>query len=670
MRTKVTLVLVFLNVALFFFIFKFERSWRTEAASREARRRVLGPEAANIRSLQVTSTAPGGSFSLVRDRDTWFLTQPLDHWPANPHAVSAMLNGLQLLEHETSFAVADLARNQQTLADFGLLKPKLTVAFSSGDPATAGSPPRVTTLRIGDSTPDGRRLYLLSPDGERVHVVSRSLADSLALPPEQLRSDALFSVQVFEARSLSVQIAPSAAEAGAAGVRVRVRREGTRWTFDAPITARASRIALELAINELNALHAKSFPATPAPTLPSAAPAMRIALEGRNGLETLFLGEPVPAAAPAATARPPGPTSAAPPPAATEFYAQLEGRRDLFTVAVPASLLDVLRNAQESLREKRILDFDPAAVTAISLSSPVQPNQLPFELKRLVDATTGAPTDTSRDWQFVRRGEDASSSRTQPADPTAVQRLLTQLTTLSAEKFKSDAPTSADLEEWGFNRPAREVRLALGGSTAPLVLRIGTDASRNAYARVGTPADPGNSIYLVPREILNELVMTPTAWRNRAVTPPLPATARVSALKLTDLVPAPRLVFETTFNAAGEPATPPRDPPAVQQVVAALRALRAKEYLDGGFTERVLAGGDERPWRYQLEATIAVPGSAGAEQTSTLTLLLTERMGGTQQFAGIKELDTVFALEQPLVDALWSLTYGARDPGPLPEPKP
>ena len=29
MRTKVTLILVFLNVALFLFIFKFERGWRT-----------------------------------------------------------------------------------------------------------------------------------------------------------------------------------------------------------------------------------------------------------------------------------------------------------------------------------------------------------------------------------------------------------------------------------------------------------------------------------------------------------------------------------------------------------------------------------------------------------------------------------------------------------------
>ena len=179
MRPKVTLVLIFLNVALFFFIFKFERTWRTEAASREAKRRVLGPEAANIRSLEVTSAAPAGSFGMERERDTWFLTKPLDRWPANSHAVSGILHGLELLEHETSFAVADLSKNNQTLADFGLLKPKLTVAFSSGDPAIpAGAALPPTRLHIGDSTPDGKRLYILSPDGARIHVVNRSLADS------------------------------------------------------------------------------------------------------------------------------------------------------------------------------------------------------------------------------------------------------------------------------------------------------------------------------------------------------------------------------------------------------------------------------------------------------------------------------------------------------------
>ena len=75
MRTKVTLVLLFLNVALFFFIFRFERRWRTEDDWKETRRRVLGAEATDIRSLEITG--PNRSVSLEKRGDTWFITKPL-----------------------------------------------------------------------------------------------------------------------------------------------------------------------------------------------------------------------------------------------------------------------------------------------------------------------------------------------------------------------------------------------------------------------------------------------------------------------------------------------------------------------------------------------------------------------------------------------------------------
>lgn len=658
MRTKVTLVLIFLNVALFFFIFKFERNWRTEAASLEARRRVLGAEAADIQSLEVTSTAANASFRLERRRETWFLTKPLE-WPANPHAASAIVNELMALEHDASFAVADLEKNKQTLAEFGLDKPKLTITFASGDPTAGNATRPPTTLKIGDATPDGKRLYVLSPSGDRVHVVGRSLLDTLSIPLDQLRADILLSVRVFEARSLIVQTAGTTADGNrpTGNIRVRIRREtdGTRWTFDAPITAKASKTAVELAINELNALHAKSFPAN-APSSPSSAPSMQVTLNGNGRQETLFLGEPV---------RPPAPAAAGKP-AEVEYFAQLEGRAALFTVVVPVSLLDTLRNSLDTLREKRILEFDPAAVTAVTLAAPVQPNQPPLTLQRL-EAPAGQ-TGTAPSWQIVRRGDGGSGPQTQPAERAVVQRLLDRLALLTAEKFKSDAPASADLEEWGFNRPVREITLTSAGSTTPVVLRLGTDANRNVYARVGTPTDPGAAVYQINGDILNDLPLAAIAWRDRAVAEPLPPNARIAALKLTDLT-SKQALFEVAFTPKGEPTTAPRDPKAVQAVVAGLRTLRAKEFVGGGFAERVNAAGDERPWQFQLDATIALPGAGGVEQTTTLTVFLTERLGGSQQFAGIKELNTVFALEQPMVDALWSLAYGTRDPGPPDERK-
>ncbi len=664
MRTKVTLVLVFLNVALFFFIFKFERTWRTEAASLEARRRVLGPEAADLRAIEVA--APGGAgFRLVRERDHWMIVKPLDRWPANPHAAAAIVNELQSLEHDASFLVEDLAKNKQTVADFGFAAPKLVLTLQAGDPAAGAAARTVVELKIGDSTPDGKRLYVLSPDGKRIHVVGRSLADRLATPLDQLRSDTVFGIRVFEARSLGLQTNPGpgaeAVRTNATAARVRIRKEGTRWIFDAPITARASTAAVELALTELHGLRAKSFPAPGAGPLPSVAPALRLAVEGNNVQEILYLGEPVaPVPAPAAGA----PAAAAP--REVEFYAQLDGRSSLFTVAVPRPLLDSLRNAQETLREKRILDFDPAALTAITVSAPLQSSQPPLDLKRIVDPAA-AGGEAGRDWQIVRRGDNTPGPRTLPADPAAILRLVSRLGGLAAEGFKSDAPTSADLEAWGFNRPVREVELTLAGTAAPLVLWLGTDAARNLYARTGPRAEPGTSVYRVDPAILAELRYDATAWRDRAVLAPLPAAARLAALRLTDLE-SKNPLLDLTFNAAGEPAPAPREPKAVAAVVAALRALRAREYVEGGYTERVYTAGDDRPWRYLLEAVVAVPAAGGTEQTSPLAVRLTERVGGAQQFGGIKEVDTVFALEQPLVDALWALTYGPRDPGPAPAP--
>ncbi len=520
MRTKVTLVLIFLNVALFFFIFKFERNWRTEAASLEARKRVLGPEAADIRTLEITTLARTGEFSLERKRDTWTLTKPLE-WPANQHAVRTIVNELQTLEHEASFTVADAAKNGQTLTDFGLDKPRMTVAFASGDPAIGGGAPRpATVLRIGLTTVDDKRLYVLSPTGDRVHVVRRSLLDSLSVQLAQLRADNLLSIGVYEVRSLLVQ-------AGTAGARIRLRRDGNRWTFESPITARANKTAIEVAISDLKALTAKSFPSAPSGPLPSAAPALRVAIEGNGRQETLLLGEPVPVAAPTGAAA----TAKADP----EYFAQLEGRNALFTVVVPAPLMAQLRNAQETLREKRILEFDPAAVTAITLGAPVLPNQPPLTLQRL-EPTAGQSANASPPWQIVRRTDGTQAGpQTLPADRALVQRLLERLALLSAEKFKSDAPTSADLEEWGFNRPVRVVTINATGSATPVVLSLGTDLNRNVYARVGTLTDAGTSIFQVEAEILNDLPIVPLSWRDRAVAEPLPPTARIASLKLTDL---------------------------------------------------------------------------------------------------------------------------------------
>jgi hypothetical protein len=656
-RTKVTLVLVFLNVALFFFIFKFERAWRTDAALQETRRRVLGSETADIRSISVTNGNGGQGFQVVRIRDDWLLTQPID-WPANRDAVQRIISELQLLDDETNFKVADLPKNGMSLADYGLDKPKMTVAFTSGGASPTSTEPTAaptTILRLGDTTPDRNRLYVLSPDGTRVHVVNRALIDALSVPVEQLRADTIFTIHVFEARALSVQ---------SSGARARIRRDGSAWLFDTIINAHASKTAMDLAINALNKLHVKSFPPTPPATPPSDAPSLRVTIDGNGRSETLVLGNPVTPGTPANTAPgTPGSTTEG----ETEYFAQLAGpnsvRAPVFTVMVSNQLLENLRHAQEDLRERRILEFDPATVASVTLSAPNRPG---VTLQRLDVSNAESP------WQVVRRTDGAAGAQATPADTRATRQLLDKLSLLSATKFESDVPSSAQLEAWGFNRPEREITLGLtaapGVTNRTLLLQLGVDGRGGIFARVGTsPSDVGASVYAVNVDLTEDFPVDLIAWRDRTLRE-LPPTARISALKLADLSTG-KVIYETTLDAAGQPVTAPRDAAALRTVLAALRSLRAKGLVQEGFPEKVMVGGDERSWRYQLDATVVLPGGGGGEQTNTSTLFFTERTGGSHQLGGAKDLDLVFELEQPLVDALWSLTYGARDPGPQLETK-
>lgn len=645
MRTKITLILVFLNVALFFFIFKFERGWRTEQASLEARRRVLGPETADIRSIQISG--PGvTTIKLQRAGDLWSLTEPIE-WPANPHAVNRIVNELQFLDHETSFRVADLEKNHQSLADYGLDHPKLTVTFTAGN-ATGGLG-QPESLRIGDETKVGNRLYVLSPDDQRVHVVGLSLIRTLSLSLDELRSDNVLTIPYYETRSLNLQ--------DASNLRVRIRRDSNnRWVFESPIIARASKVNVELAINALNALRVQSFVTKGSTDAnPATDPTLRITLEGNNRRETLLLGSEI-----GPTAIPAAPDASVTPAAATRpdvgFYAMLEGKSTLFTVSVPSVLLDYLRNAQEKLRETRILDFDANAVTALTLSAPNQPD---LTLQRLETGAPGANPGASA-WQIVRR-EVNQGPQTQPADSAVVQHLLETLSTLAAQKFVSDAPSDADLETWGFNRPEREITLTVntGSTTETLKLQIGVTNERDghAYARLSN----ARYVYLVDAGILHATPVSPLDYRERLLHH-LPDAARISALQLTDLSDNKVLLDRTL------PAGKPIDDPVLKTLVAQLRTLRAKSFVQDGFPNTVVAGGEERPWRYRLDTTIVLPAGNG-EQTAVMKLFFTQRVGGATQLAGSAEYNAVFAVEQPLLDALWALTYGDKDPGPTPPPE-
>jgi len=642
MRTKITLVLLFLNVAVFAFIFYIEPHLITEESLRQTSNHVLGPEAANIIALEISSQASPQPLRIEKSGDTWLLSQPAG-WPANLNAVSRILTELQTLEHDTSFLVTDLAKNGQTLADYGLDQPQLTITFTSGTDSAQAA--QTYTLRIGAETRIGNHLYVLSPDGTRIHVVDRSLADSLTLPLDQLRDNALFTIPVFEARALRLQIA---------GPPVAIHRDGDRWSFESPILARADKSVTELALKDLTTLRVQSFldARETDDHTGLATPALRITVDGNNRRETLLLGNPV-------TPAPDGSV-----PTETLFYAKMDDKAAVFTVSFPNDLLQNLKNAQEILRERHFVDFDPRNVTAITLHAPNAPE---LTLQRL--EAPAATTDNAH-WQIVQHSPGAGP-QTQPADLAVIQRLLENLSLLSAQKFVSDAPSGSDLESWGFNRPEREITLALMPSGAQstalntpppaLTLQLGLGSDASVYARISGI----DSVYAVDPSILAATPIVTHAYRDRLLRD-LPAGAKITGLKLTRLADK-TVLFEKSFTAPADNAKPatwdaalafePADRrAALQALLAALRTLRAKDFVLDEFPSTVPVGGENRPWSYQLDTTISLAAASGTPATTTTTqIFFTERISGGTQLAGSPEFG-VFEAEQPLLDALFTLT--------------
>ena len=641
MRTKVTLILLLLNVALLAVIFYARREWREDQELALRGKRVLGHEAIGMKSLEITAAGSDKKIRLERrdESSPWELKVPID-WPANDFAVRRIVHELEFLETETSFPVSELDKNGQSLADYGLNPPSLTLDFTRAS-STPGAPDVATRLQIGDTTQVGKRLYVLSPDGATVHVVSRSLAESLIVGMEEFRADTLFTIPVFEVRSITLQNTAPAP-------RVRLLRDGARWSFQAPIVTRASKVDAEVVVSGLNRLRALDF-LTDAPVADTGLdkPSLRVTVEGNSRRETLLLGRPYPLD-PSVKKDPVNPV--------TPYYASMEGRPQVFITSIPdgeGSLLDTLRRAQETLRDTRVLDFEPSAVTAISLSAPGL--REPLVLRREDDAV----------WRIVRPG----GAPALPADSKLVANLLQRLSLLTAvphvkdaSPFLRDAPSAAEVENYGFNLPQREIILTLGPSKT-LTLQLGVSSSNGGTVQARTLSHP--FIYAVAPDTLNDFPVVANIYRERTLRT-LPEGARITSLTLANNTAPdrPLVSFKPSADQSWDDAlsgeTEPRRA-AIKAVLAALTTLRAKQFVSDTFTPTTLVDGRPTPWKYTLEASFALDGGA---QTGVTSLQIADRSGGGEQLAGSKELGVVFGVEQSLLDALWTLTYGERDPGP------
>jgi hypothetical protein len=645
MRTKITLFLLLLVGTLILFIVYIEPEWDAEKRFQENRLQVLGAEAAEIDYLRISTPIDGAGPELEKKNGSWELTKPV-RWPANPFAVNRILSQLQFLERETSFPVQDIANSGQKLADFGLEPPDVVLTYRTGG--------MTRDLKIGRVTDIGNRLYMLAPDEERIHVVNRSLLDSLNIGSENLRSSAVFSIPVFEIHSWNLQVR------SAGNLRIRLTRRENSWIFETPIRTRANRAAVETTLGQIVDLKVKSFVGEGGgdPNLLGLVnPDLRLTVEGGSSRQSVLIGNPVPGGA------------------NDEFYAKKDDNPTVFTLEIP--FLDTLKTAQVVLRERRLFSLLPDDLQSILIT---REGDEAVTLQKLENGI----------WQVVTRGID-QTLQTMPGDQEIIQRLVDSLLWVQAlpdNGFVSDAPSAADLERFGLTIPLWEVEVrakptdqssqTVSGAPAPETVTDklliggfeGTETD-NLYAKMDGPGAP--FVYLIRSDILRQLRSRSVSYRDRSLQQ-LPEGARITALRISilgteEVVFSAELVTDDPSWEASLESLPTDTRDAAQTIVELLRNLEAKTFLGSEFTPYVVLAGEQRPWTYLLEATIVLAGGPNS-QTLPFRLYLAEVTGGTTLVAGAPDLGLVFEAKQDFVDAFSALVFDRHDPGMPPPTEP
>ncbi|MBQ7332115.1 MAG: DUF4340 domain-containing protein, partial [Opitutales bacterium] len=168
MRFKLTLLLIIANLITFGLI------WENAGGNAETEISAQSLFSADIPDVSVTAANAGTSFSLERRERDWFLEKPFS-WRADAFAVNRLLSELRFLDNSLGFSVEEVAGAGNTLSSYGLEKPAATVTVRD----LSGT----HTLQVGKTTPDGRSVYVLSPDGKYIIPAPISLLNAISQTP-------------------------------------------------------------------------------------------------------------------------------------------------------------------------------------------------------------------------------------------------------------------------------------------------------------------------------------------------------------------------------------------------------------------------------------------------------------------------------------------------------
>lgn len=604
MKLKLTLFLVLINLVLFAVLFYMEKVRGAQHGFQVESRLVLPAGfVERVDRIEVRGGTGDVGLVLIREGNRWSVESPVA-WPANPFAMENLLHRLMLLEWRNRFSVRELERVGQSLAQYGLEQPQLVLLLNAGDDQLR--------LGVGATTELGNSLYMLAPDGQQVWVTGRELLYLAASDLAQFHDPRIFSIAPFEARNITVQRAGAQTAA-----RVQLVRAGERWRFETPILAPADQRLVQQALERLNAIEVERF-LEPDPTVQGLTnPSVRITVGSGTVRQTLLVG-----------------SSAGRIGGVDYLFARLEDRSPVFKV--PANAIVLMRNAQESLRQRRVLDVNVQRLNSIEILQ----GELSLRLQKL----------ESGNWQVVYKDEE-DTLRSITADLARVEELIQILMDLEALGFVTDAPSSADLVNFGLDNPQRRVVMRETDGSRSFLQLGQLDAEANlVFANTSLAA----TVYQVRPFVLSATSLSPLRFRARILSP-LPAGGVLVGLEL----------WQRATDAAQSELIARLQGEALQDSgwMQRSRNFPVGEFVRQGVEDPWMRDANTQiEWLQELHFLYRLPNESEQDEVRVATYLLSDRIGGTTRFAANLADQVIFTLPLTVMDALAALEPAVERP--------
>lgn len=320
---KSTLIVVIVALALGAFVYFYDSKHTPKATSEDTSKPAFSIKSDDISSLTIHNA--GQTISLAKKGTDWNLTQPVQS-RADQTTIGGIVSDLSGLQIQRSFTPTD------NLSKYGLVNPAVKIEFED----EKGAP---HNIELGDKDFSNNSVYALVDGSKQVDLLSTSLLDDATKPVSQLRDRSMINLNGAEVTGITLDDS---------GGRVTATKAKAGWEITNPRQTLADSSTVDALVSSLSSSKFTDVVSETSTDLakyglthPTAT--LEVTAQGGKHFHLLLAKK------------------------GDSYYGRDESRPMIFSV--DATTYGSLDKTFFDLRDKSILQFDPAAIQTVSIQN-------------------------------------------------------------------------------------------------------------------------------------------------------------------------------------------------------------------------------------------------------------------------------------------------------------